>query len=159
MRLFAISLRAVIYLLISLLIAAGVGLVSLHVNHQKLLSVQSASMMPTFRRGDALVVNSVKTEQLRVGDIISYQSQRDGAVVISHRLSSVDKQAGLLTTAGDRLGRPDKPFPASQVIGRATAIAPGLGRIMDAIRTPVGLLCLLYLPALAVVGSEIKRLL
>lgn len=158
MRILLISLRVTTYFICSLLIATTVGLMSLRIHHQKLLSVQSASMAPTFTPGDALVVNPVKAGYLQVGDIISYQSGQAKAVTISHRLVAVNKHTGWLTTAGDRLDVSDTPFPPSQVIGRATAVAPGLGHVMDMVRTPLGLALLLYLPALAIIGGEVQRL-
>lgn len=115
-------------------------------------------MAPTFRPGDALVVSPVEIGHLLVGDIISYQSGQAKAVTISHRLVSVNKHTGWLTTAGDRLGVSDKPFPPNQVIGRATAVAPGLGHVMDMVRTPLGLTLLLYLPSAVIIGGEVHRL-
>ncbi len=150
--------RAVVYLLLSLLLAVAVGLGGLYLRGQRLLSVQSASMVPVFKPGDALVIDKVLASQLRVGDIVSYRSASDGAVIISHRLQAIDSRTGLLTTAGDRLGQSDPPFLSSRVIGRASAVAPRLGRVMDWIRTPLGLTLLLYLPAAVVIISEIRRL-
>lgn len=141
----------------TLLIAVAAGLIWLHAHGQHLLSVQSASMVPTFQRGDALVVEPVQPGQLRAGDIISYRSNLDPSVIISHRLTKID-HAGRLTTAGDALGAPDPPITPAQVIGRATAVAPKLGRLTDWLRKPLGLVLAVYLPALVVVASEIRRL-
>lgn len=158
-RILGIVRQATIYMFCSLLLAVAVGLASLYLKDQRLLSVQSASMTPIFHPGDAIVVERVSASQLHVGDIISYRTSNDGEVVISHRLQSIDRRTGLLTTVGDKLGStPDPPFQPSQVIGRATAVAPRLGLAMDAIRKPLGLLLLLYLPTSIVIISEIRRL-
>ncbi len=79
-------------------------------------------------------------------------------MVVSHRLVAINKKTGLVTTAGDILGVTDKPFPSSRIIGRATAVAPGFGRVMDAARTPIGLIILVYLPAVLIITGEIRCL-
>ncbi|MDB5170620.1 MAG: putative Peptidase signal peptidase [Candidatus Saccharibacteria bacterium] len=157
-RVFALGARSAAYMLSSLLLAAAVGLVSLHLRGQHLMSVQSASMAPIFGPGDALVVEPISAAQLHVGDIVSYQSPRDPAVIISHRLIAISKQTGFLTTAGDRLHAPDRPFPPGRVIGRAVAVAPALGSVMNFARSPLGLAVLVYVPALSVLISEARHL-
>ncbi len=146
------------YVLMSLLLVILVSLASLHFRGQRLLSVQSASMTPTLQPGDALVIETVPFNQLRVGDIVSYKDDSNPEMTISHRLIDINKKTGLVTTAGDKLGMPDQTFPSSRIIGRATALAPGLGRVMDAARTPIGLTVLLYLPAVSIIDGEIRRL-
>ena len=144
--------------LLVLALLAAVELAAFHAHGQRLLSVQSPSMRPTFQPGDALIVTPVKSHQLRVGQVISYRSPRDPRLVISHRLVKVDRPTGWLTTQGDALRTADQPFPPNLVVGRATAVAPGLGRLLDWLHRPIGLLLMVYLPALALIISETLRL-
>lgn len=141
---------------VTLLLAIAVGLAALHFSGRQLLSVQSGSMVPTFRRGDAVLVEPVSASQLAVGDIISYRSSADPHVVVTHRLVNYNHGTHTLTTAGDaQQDRPDKPIQFIQVQGRAVAVAPALGFVLDFAHTPLGLASLIYLPAMLIIAHEL----
>ena len=140
------------------LAASAIVLALLHIKGYRLLSVQTTSMLPTIRPEDALVITPVTAARLRVGDIVSYQSPHNLSVVISHRLVNINKQTGWLTTQGDSLNSPDPVFPPELVVGRATAVAPQLGQVLDAIREPLGLTVAIYVPAALLIASETRRL-
>ena len=150
--------RKLLAIAIILPIAGAAGLAVIHAQGHQLLSVQTASMVPTFRPGDALIVAPVSVRYLRPGDVISYHSPRDPAVIVSHRLVSIDRQAGLLTTSGDALQTQDPAFPPDQVAGRVMAVAPRLGLVLDTLRRPLALVLAVYLPAGLVVAAEVHRL-
>lgn len=139
------------------LLAGAAGLTIVHARGQQLLSVQTASMVPVFRPHDALLIVPTKPTDLRVGQIISYRSPLNDRIIISHRLLAA--HAGQLTTAGDATGSPDPIFSADRVVGRAVAVAPSLGFLLDWLHTPRGLILLVYLPALAIVAGELYMLL
>jgi signal peptidase len=141
-----------------LLLAGAVGLMALNARGARLLSVQTASMMPTFRPGDALVVKPLRSGHFHSGDIVSYRDPRHPAAIISHRLLGINRQTGWLTTQGDALHSPDPAFPPNQVVGRAIAVAPGLGRLLDWLRRPLGLALTVYVPASLIIGAEVARL-
>lgn len=153
-----IAARGLTAIMVTLPIAAAAGLVLLHASGYRLLGVQTGSMMPAIRPGDALVIRVVSSGKLYVGDIISYRNPRDPAMTISHRLLAIDRRTGWLTTAGDTLRAPDPAFPPDLVIGRAAAIAPRLGLVLDTLRRPLGLGLAVYLPAILIVMSEANRL-
>lgn len=157
-RIANLVVRALLAISLILLVAGAVGLASLHLRGQQLLSVQTASMVPAFRPGDALIVEPVSISSLHIGDIISYQSPRDTGVIISHRLIAIDKGTGELITAGDVLHTPDQPFPPRQVVGRPEALLPRFGIVLDFIRRPIGLALAIYLPAMVIVILEVKHL-
>lgn len=142
----------------ALTVAGAISLATVHWRGCKLMSVQTASMLPAIRPGDALVVAPVSVGQLGLGDIISYQSPRNPSVIISHRLVAIDKRTGWITTAGDALPVPDPKFPSRLVVGRAIAVAPKLGVIIDALRRPIGLALAIYLPATFIIVAEGRRL-
>lgn len=139
-------------------LVGGAGMVILHTHGQRLLSVQTGSMMPTFHPGDALIVEPVKIRQLRVGQVISYQSTLDPRLIISHRLIKIDQRTGWLTTRGDALSMADQPFPSSRVVGRAIAVAPRFGRLLDFLHRPLGLALIIYLPAISLIALELWHL-
>jgi len=150
--------RNLLLALAAWLAAGAIMLLVMASRHDRLLSVQTASMVPTFRPGDALVVRPVALQQLQSGEVIGYRSSENARLIISHRLVRINKQNGWLTTAGDVLQTPDPAFPPSQLVGQVTAVAPGFGRLLDALRRPLGLILLVYLPAAVVVGIELVRL-
>jgi signal peptidase len=152
------AVRSLLVALTVWLVASAATLMVMASRHDRLLSVQTASMVPTFRPGDAVIVQPVRLKQLRPGEVISYQSSENARLVISHRLVRINRQNGWLTTAGDALPTPDPAFPPSQLIGQVTTVAPGLGRLLDALRRPLGLVLLVYLPAAVVLGAELTHL-
>ncbi len=115
-------------------------------------------MIPTFRPGDALLVVPVTASQLKIGDVVSYHNPRQPTEVISHRLISINQTTGWLKTAGDALQAPDPPFPPQLILGRAMAVAPKLGLVLDALRSPTGLILAAYLPAAVLIVTEVRQL-
>jgi signal peptidase len=123
----------------------------------QILGVQTGSMVPTFAPGDALVVKPVKTNTLRIGDIISYQSQLQTSAVISHRIVAIDTKGRTITTLGDHLRQPDTPIPVNAVLGKAVVLLPKFGYTLSVVHKPVGLALLIYVPATGVIVSELRR--
>jgi signal peptidase I len=122
------------------------------------LSIQTGSMMPTLRPGDAVVVSRASTAGLRCGDIISYHSPTNPGITITHRLQRVEPANGWLITKGDAASQPDSAFPPRLLVGRVVAVGPGLGRVLDDLHRPLGLALGVYLPAAGLVGAEGWRL-
>jgi signal peptidase len=156
-RVTGLAVRGLTATMLILLLAGAAGLVILRARGELALSVQTASMVPTFRPGDALIVAPFSASQLRVGQVISYRSPHDPRVIISHRLISRGS-AGQLTTAGDALHSHDPSFAPNRVVGRVVSVAPGLGRLLDWLHQPLGLVVVVYVPALGLAGLEIRRL-
>ena len=125
----------------------------------QLLSVQSNSMQPAFKKGDALLVKPVSLENLVAGTIVSYRSPVNERLVVSHRVISVDYKHHQLATKGDSLKGADPLVPFDNVQGVAVALVPSFGRVIDFSHTLPGLVSLVYLPALLLVLVELKRLL
>ncbi len=150
--------RCLLAITVTLVIASAVGLMVLRTHSARLLSVQTASMAPTFRPGDALIVMPVKVKDLHLGEVISYQTVQDSRVIISHRLVGIDNRTGWLTTAGDALRTTDKSIPPSQLVGRAVAVILKFGLVLDFLRHPIGLALSVYLPAILIVVTEARRL-
>ncbi len=153
-----IALRAALYTICGTLLLLVAGLASLRLGGHQLLAVQTASMLPTIRPGDAIVVEPVRASQLHIGDIISYRSPQNPHTVITHRLVARNAQTQQLITSGDANTRPDPPVAPSHLIGRATVRAPQMGRLLDALRHPLGLVCLVYVPGLCIIVAEVRRL-
>lgn len=151
-------LQSVLWCLMAFLMAGVGGLLAIKLEGGQVLSVQTGSMEPVLRPGDAVIVRAAGTRSLRTGDIVSYQSPRASQVVITHRLVSVSPVNGWLITKGDALAAPDPAFPPRRLVGRVIAVSPKLGIVLDDLRRPAGLLLGVYVPAATLLGGEIRRL-
>lgn len=97
--------------------------------------VQSGSMEPTLYKGDLLFVKA--QDDYGVGDIVVYQSE---GILVVHRIVAVNGDT--VTTQGDANNVPDKPFDAGCIKGRVIGRIPGVGYVIDFLKTPLGILLL-----------------
>jgi signal peptidase len=141
-----------------LITASLAGLMLWRVQSIQVMSVESASMSPTIRRGDAVVLQTVSNADLKPGDVVSYRSPADQRVIITHRIMSVEKNWNLVITKGDNVDKTDKPVPMSDIIGRVDLRVAYLGFTLSFLRSPAGLAVCVYLPALTIVVLELRRL-
>ena len=146
------------FLLIGLAVISAAGVYFWHVKGTRYYAVQSGSMAPALKVGDLLVDENIKASDLRPGDIVSYSSLSNPGLIISHRVWKNEAQANLLITKGDNLSNIDPPVAYSQVHGKAVKIIPYVGYGLDALRNPLGLLSLVYVPIIAVGLVEAKKL-
>lgn len=120
-------------------------------------SVASDSMSPAIRVGDAVMVRT-GTADLHIGEIVSFPSQDDPQVIITHRIVGVNRSRGLITTKGDNAVRPDGPIRISDIIGMEKIRLPFIGKLIDLAKQPLGLAVAIYLPALSILVAELQRL-
>lgn len=121
------------------------------------MSVESNSMSPVMHRGDAVLISKRDTSP-RLGDVVSFASPANPKVVITHRVIGVDNHRGMIETRGDDTSLIDAPIPGWNIIGKVTHVLPKMGIVLGLLKNPLGLIVLIYLPALGVIISEIKRL-
>ncbi len=98
--------------------------------------VQSGSMEPTLKVYDMILVR--QADGYNVGDIVVYQSDR---ILIVHRLIAKDGET--VVTQGDANNIADDPISASVIKGKVIARVPALGLVINALKTPVGVLMIL----------------
>ncbi len=91
----------VMYLVVGILLAflINLGLGFALSTDMPVVAVMSNSMVPTFYKGDMLVLKGVSPDQIRVGDIVVF-SPSDYSVPIVHRVVSINPD-GTITTKGD----------------------------------------------------------
>ncbi|HET7320656.1 MAG TPA: signal peptidase I [Candidatus Saccharimonadales bacterium] len=153
------TVRLLLIIYVSGVVIASVVAVGLwRWQHVRLYSVQTNSMQPTFQAGDAVLVKQADTSNLHAGEVVSYTSPASPRVIVSHRVISVDKARGLVTTKGDNAKRPDVSFSPNLVRGQVSAVLPWLGHILDNMHKPLGLAVGVYMPAAFVLISEMRRL-
>ena len=117
-----------------------------------LATVESNSMVPSFARGDLLVVGALTDGDPTVGQVVVYQDPTIGLVV--HRVVAVDGE--LVTTQGDANNTADVPFDRSLIVGRVLAVVPLVGVAVGALKTPIGVIAVL-IAALLVVELPFRR--
>ncbi|MEX0875379.1 MAG: signal peptidase I [Actinomycetota bacterium] len=119
--------------------------------------ITSASMDPYVEAGDAILLDQVKAEEVRVGDVIAFHPLR-GRSVTTHRVIDMRTVEGKLhfRTQGDANAAPDPNLvPASNVVGRVGPKVPWVGRGLVFASTRLGQLALVVLPALLLVMREV----
>ena len=98
--------------------------------------VQSESMVPTFRAGDALLVMPVASDQVRVGDVIlAVRAVPYGRThVVAHRVVAV-LPGPEFVTKGDANPAPDPGTVSGHaIVGRVVWRLPGIGYGLLALR-------------------------
>ena len=124
--------------------------------------VQSGSMSGNaedhIEVGDMIFVAKTETDQLKVGDVISYMS--DGSV-ITHRIIKIENdQNGKLQfiTKGDANNIQDElPVPAESVIGKYKARIAGIGDFAMFLQKPLGMIIFIGVPVCAFIVYDIIR--
>lgn len=144
------------FVLLSLISIGGLTLWRLQ--SIQVMSVESSSMAPNIRRGDAVVLRPVRSGELRVGDVVSYRSPADQSVIITHRITVVQKTWRQVITKGDGVDRTDAPVPMTEIIGRVNLRVAYAGFMLNFLRHPIGLAVCVYAPALYIVIVELRRL-
>lgn len=106
------------------------------------ISIAGASMSPSFRSGDIVIIKSANAAEVAIGDIIVCRSA-DG--MIAHRLIRKYKNNGnmVLVTKGNSLPNFDNPVFPEDVLGKVVAIERGKRKIN--LDNPLGRLTNLFL--------------
>jgi len=113
-------------------------------------------MQPTINSGSLIIVK--KQPYYIEGDIITYYSQLNGKEeIVTHRIYRIGGNVYL--TKGDNNTAIDeyKILPRL-IIGQVVAIIPDLGYIFSFAKSPVGVILIIILPALAFCSVEIIKI-
>jgi len=112
--------------LLAFLINAGMGLAL--GTDLPIVAVQSNSMVPTFYKGDLLILQGVPKESIAVGDIIVFAADERSTPIV-HRIVAINAD-GSFQTKGDA-NNGQLPFetkiPYDRIHGKAMFIIPYLG--------------------------------
>lgn len=132
-------------ILISLIVLFIVNLIlsleeKKHIFGIYIFNIVSESMEPTFYKDDLAVVKSGNLEELKIGDIITFQQ---GDRVISHRIAEITKENGKETfiTKGDNNEVEDtEPINIQNIYGKVIWVIPKIGKVVNYIQTVSGLI-------------------
>lgn len=123
--------------------------------------VLTGSMSPSLEPGDIIFVDTKDAQDVRVGDVITFRTQRGSSAVVTHRVIEVlEGQTGLqFRTRGDANEDADAfPVPSELVVGVYRFHLPVWGKLLILLRSRLGYLLLIVLPGLAILGREFVTL-
>ena len=142
---------AVICTYVSFVTTSGNGVPSIF--GLRLLSIQTPSMKPTINDGDLAIATSVKPEDIRPDDIITYWTVINGERVLNtHRVVNIYDGGGFLIfeTKGDANTLVDTlTVHEKEIVGKYQFRIPGLGKVFDYLQTGVGFFIVVVIPVFA----------
>lgn len=129
---------------------------SLSYGEDKFYFLTSTSMMPTIRPNSLLFIK--RQSAYEVGDVVGYYAKvNEKEEIVAHRIVGIGGNVYL--TQGDSNSEPDGVLVLPRlVIGRVVLAVPVMGYLLSIMENLVAKLLLITLPALVIVGIEVKRL-
>ena len=115
-------------------------------------NVKTGSMAPAIMPNSMVIAHQVDPTTLQVGDIITFQLP-NARYAICHRIINVREFTIPLSfqTKGDALENPDMaPVEAAYVLGKVEFIAPIIGVFVQFLRSKIGFVVGLIIPALVI---------
>ena len=101
------------------------------------LTVLTSSMEPGFPPGTLIIVRPVDPNELRLGDVITYQMQSGKPGVITHRITAINSSSSgdrTFELKGDNNSEPDvEEVVAEQIQGRLWYSVPFIGYVNSAV--------------------------
>jgi len=123
----------------------------------KSFMVLSGSMEPTINIGDIVITH--KQINYFKNDTITFYGPENR--VVTHRIALIKEQDGdtIIITKGDANRSIDSDtITPSKIIGKVIFIVPKLGFVVSFSRTIPGLVLLIFVPAVALISSELLKL-
>jgi signal peptidase len=122
--------------------------------------VVSGSMEPVIATGSLVIISKVDPNNIKVTDIVAFQSPADPKQTIVHRVvKKIADQPLQLLTKGDANKSADSwNIYGEGIIGRYRASVPYLGYLIAWTKTPVGFGFVIVIPALIILALEIIKI-
>lgn len=99
--------------------------------------VLSGSMEPTLSIDDLIIIK--KTDDYQLNDVVVFEESN---IVVVHRI--IDEVEGKLITKGDANNVADEPIERKNIIGEVIFVIPGVGDVVNIIKSPMGILSILF---------------
>jgi len=126
----------------------------------KVLTVVSGSMEPSIKTGSVVLVKPVS--DYKIGDVITFEQISRTKAPITHRIYDIKITGSqpVYITKGDANNAPDeKERKKSEIIGKVIFDIPYLGYAVNFAKKPIGFALIIIIPALVIIGDEIKKIL
>ena len=127
--------------------------------------VETGSMIPEILVKDVVLTKKIDTEDIKVGDVITFISadHRLPGITITHRIVDIytDPVTGEVSyqTKGDNNNSIDSTLtPSYNVLGKVILKLPKLGYLQDFLIDMSGWIYVILLPCLAIVSYDIMKL-
>ena len=122
----------------------------------KMFTNRTNSMSPTITISSLIFVK--KSSEYTIGDIISFYSRNvKQSEIITHRVYRIG--GNVYMTKGDaNLAFDNQLVTPRQIIGRVILIIPSIGFFFTFIKSPLGVLFCIILPATIIITKEIKQM-
>lgn len=137
MRAFAKILNIFTWLLVIAAILLAIALVGVRVLGYTPYYIKTASMTPTYQVNDLVYVKKVTLDELQIGDPVTYV-KNEQLDVVTHRVVSIDKEGGYVTTKGDANDTEDAPILFGNIVGKVHFSIPKLGIVSKYLSTKNG---------------------
>jgi len=119
--------------------------------------VYTGSMEPAIPVGSVVVIKPADPETLKIGDIICFKLESESATTVTHRIINITSQGFI--TKGDANEDPDTWIVKKEnVIGKVIATIPLIGYLGYFVRTPIGFILLILMPATLIIIIEIRNI-
>lgn len=121
-------------------------------------AVLSGSMEPSLKVGSLVVSRPVDPETVLIGDVITFRLDQAAVPLVTHRVDGIGHSSPLyFETRGDANKSPD-PFtvPARNLVGKIVLHIPYAGYATEFLKTPLGFVLGLLLPALIVIVMYLR---
>lgn len=143
------KMKAVIRVVIMTIMSITLGLAVYNWNSTTLLGksipmplgygaavVLSGSMEPHLSIDDMIVIH--ETNDYQLDDVIVFE--KDGIVVV-HRIINIDGENYI--TKGDANNAEDAPITSKHIVGEVIGVLPGVGGLVNVIKSPIGIFAIL----------------
>ncbi|MDB5165933.1 MAG: peptidase signal peptidase [Candidatus Saccharibacteria bacterium] len=129
-------------------------------SHQWLIStVQTTSMQSSIPKGSLVLIHRQPTVMIRTGQVAMYKFDHRQSVI--HRVVGVHTDGNSRTTIvfkGDENSDADDPVNTDQVVGSVVGHVPLAGNAVMFMRSWLGLVLCVYIPAILFISYEVNRL-
>lgn len=164
----------IMYSIIVILLLVGVLLAAYYIDYKKAARdlrvplygayvIVSGSMEPIIKIRDAVLIKRVPEEEIKIGDVVTYQSRDESfyGILITHRVVGIKEEAGekVYVTKGDHNQTIDRlPVKADQLYGKVIMRIPKIGYIKYFLVTSYGWIIAIVIPSLAIIIYDIIKL-
>jgi signal peptidase len=120
--------------------------------------VPSGSMVPTIPVGSVVFTQPVNPKALKAGDVISFVSPNDVRIIIVHRILAIDRDLAFHTKGDSNNAADSWKVQPSYVTGKYLFNVPVIGYLILFIRTKIGFVFLLLIPAVIYSILQVKNI-